>query len=112
MLFVGVGVLVFVLIFITFRQFDNQQSKLYAMSSHAVAAELGDQLADAIENEINKNLVAVRALAAYQKTRDSFTQQEFLDFASEVETGGNGILSLQLAPGGVVRYLTQPESNV
>ena len=111
MLFVGAGVLVFALIFMASRQFDSQQSQLHAMSSHVTAAELSDQLADAIENEINKNLVAVQALAAYQKTHDSFTQQEFLDFASEVEAGGNGILSLQLAPGGVVSYLTQPESN-
>ena len=50
MLFVGVGVLVFALIFMTSRQFDKQQSQLYAMSSHVAAAELSDQLADVIEN--------------------------------------------------------------
>ena len=106
-----VGIFVFVVTVLFSRMFDRQQSQLFLMSSHGNAAELSEQLSEAVENEVNKRLVAVQALAAFKKTNDTFTQQEFLDFASEIEIGEEGILSLQFAPDGIVRYLTKPEQN-
>ena len=109
--FVGLGVLIFLCIIFVAALFDRQQKHIHQMSAHRNAAEIGDQLGAAIENEINKRLVMVQALSAFKKFHKTFTNQEFLDFATEVEAGEDGIISLQFAPDGVVRYVTQPEKN-
>ncbi|MEP1766037.1 MAG: ATP-binding protein [Sulfitobacter sp.] len=95
-------------------QFDRQQTRLELISERRAVAELGDQLGHAIENEINKRLLAVEALVAFQSIQpdiNSIDQTEFNDFASVLEAGDENVIALQLAPNGIVAYTTQPQRN-
>lgn len=70
-----------------------------------------DTRAGELENAINSRLHLVWGLGAFVQANPDFTEDEFLRFAGALETRWGGIRSLQLAPNGVVTYLTQPEQN-
>jgi sensor domain CHASE-containing protein len=108
---VVLGIVAFLVVTLVAYQFDMQQSQLHEMSVRTSTAERGEQLGAAVENKINKRLVLVQALAAFRKTHSTFSQAEFLTFASEVEAGQEGILSVQLAPDGIVQHVTRPDRS-
>ncbi|WP_210398058.1 EAL domain-containing protein [Motiliproteus sediminis] len=68
-----------------------------------------------LESSLNERLSLVQGLAAFAKTfirsERSFSTQEFLDYARELQGGRIGIRSLQLQPGAVVRYVYPIKGN-
>jgi len=70
-----------------------------------------DSASRTLEETINARLHLVWGLDAFVKTNPEFTETQFLEFAGALELHWDGIRSLQLAPNGVVTYLTQPQSN-
>jgi len=108
---IGTGLMVFLSVAGILFFFDFQQTRIHKMFATENAAEIGNQVGKAIENEINKRLVTVNAIAAFRKTQGTPTQAKFEAFAKQVENGDEAILSLQLAPDGVVKFLTNPARN-
>jgi len=98
------------IIFVAWK-FDQQQTRIASIAERKNVDELGEQLAHSIENELNKRLVAVDALAALQAMRPDIGQTDFNDFASELDAQNKHMIALQLAPNGVVRYTTHIERN-
>ena len=64
-----------------------------------------------LEQALQDGLQLARGLAAFVMSRDGFTDDEFLRFANALERDHKGVRSLQLAPKGVITYLTKPELN-
>ena len=64
-----------------------------------------------LEEAVQERLQLVRGLVAFVQSRKTFNDEEFLAFAQALEARQAGVLSLQLAPNGVIKYLTQPETN-
>ncbi|MCB1761617.1 MAG: PAS domain-containing protein [Gammaproteobacteria bacterium] len=69
------------------------------------------QVAGALAQSMNLRLSLTNSLAAFVAINREFTQQEFDHYASQLQAGMVGVRSLQLAPDGIVRYLTNLESN-
>lgn len=69
------------------------------------------RIAAALTQAVSARLYNTRSLAAFVETYRTFTQQEFELFASSLQRSLPGLISLQLAPNGVVRYLTDIERN-
>ena len=64
-----------------------------------------------ITSAMNVRLNLTQSLAAFVTTNREFTQTEFDQFASMLQKSMPGVKSLQLAPQGVVTYLTNLEAN-
>jgi len=77
----------------------------------AVMRERLDSVAIKLESAMHSRLHMVRGLAAFVRTHDKFSDEQFMRFATALEGGREGIRSLQLAPDAVVTYLTHPEWN-
>lgn len=81
----------------------------------AEAKQMRERLQSArvkLEAALHSRLHMVRGLAAFVRTHEQFTDEQFQRFALALEEGREGVRSLQLAPGAVVTYLTHPERNV
>jgi signal transduction histidine kinase/CheY-like chemotaxis protein/sensor domain CHASE-containing protein len=68
-------------------------------------------LAGRLELALNQRLLLVRGLDAFVRSRPAFSEAEFESFAHALEAGQNGIMSLQLAPDGVITFITNKEAN-
>jgi PAS domain S-box-containing protein len=77
----------------------------------AFAKDRLDQVADTMAISMNVRLTLTKGLAAFVETRRDFSQEEFDAFATLLHRDLSGIRSLQLAPGGVVKYLSNLEEN-
>ena len=64
-----------------------------------------------LEQALSARLHLVWGLAAFVQSDPDFSEQEFQKFAGALDKKWSEVLSLQLAPGAVVTYLTQPERN-
>ena len=91
--------------------FDRQQTQMHSLLVEDNTAEIGNQIAKSIQNEINKRLVTVQALAAFKYADPAFSYDDFLSFAGHVSSDDASILSLQLAPDGIVKYVTNAKRN-
>ena len=60
---------------------------------------------------LNQRLHHTRGLAAFVKSNPDFKPHDFLNFAETLQENQVGIRSLQLAPKGIVTYLTNIENN-
>lgn len=80
-------------------------------SERAVMRERLDSVAIKLESAMHSRLHMVRGLAAFVRTHDEFSDEQFVRFATALEAGRPGVRSLQLAPNAVVTYLTHPEGN-
>ncbi|MGK0201615.1 MAG: signal transduction histidine kinase [Planctomycetota bacterium] len=82
---------------------------------HVETVQMSERLQSArvkLEAALHSRLHMVRGLAAFVRTSESFTKEQFLRFATALEGGREGVRSLQLAPNAVVKFLTHPELNV
>jgi signal transduction histidine kinase len=64
-----------------------------------------------LEGALYERLNMVRGLAAFVRTHETFSDEQFQRFALALEGDRKGILSLQLAPDAVVTYLTHEDRN-
>ncbi len=76
-----------------------------------VAEERVQKLAAALSKSMTVRLNLTSSLAAFVTINRDFTQTEFNNFAVLLQKDLSGILSLQLAPNGIVSYLTNLERN-
>ncbi len=80
----------------------------------AQQAEIHKKLMEAradLEEVIRHRFHLVQGLVAFVKSRASFTEGEFEEFAEALQGDLTGIRSLQLAPDAVVSYLTRRDAN-
>ncbi|RVU37759.1 response regulator [Hwanghaeella grinnelliae] len=80
------------------------------LAAKTVSADL-NRLAGSLEQILNHHLNLTRALAAFVRTNPEITEDQFNAYADELVRGEVGIRSLQLAPDGVVTYVTNIEEN-
>lgn len=93
---------------------DRIQLDAYAERQNqvkTVAEERVQKLAAALSKSMNVRLNLTSSLAAFVSINSEFTQKEFNTFATLLEKDLPGILSLQLAPNGIVSYLTNLQRN-
>ena len=69
-------------------------------------------LAGRLEQSISQRLQLVRGLAAFVRSRPDFNETEFEHFADALGAGQIGIRSLQLAPKGIVTFITNKRENL
>ncbi len=105
------GALLFTSALAVVYQIDRQQTYLHQLKVKKDAAKTASPISDMIAYEINKRLVLVRALEAFNASREGFTEDDFVGFTSELEAEDDKIISLQLAPNGVVAHVSKPERN-
>ena len=77
-------------------------------------AVLKDQLtlvSAALSQALTVRLTQTHSLVAFVKIKREFTQRDFDRFTSSLEANLTGLLSLQLAPKGIVTYVTNLEKN-
>lgn len=70
-----------------------------------------DLISDTLSQALNVRLNHTRSLAAFVEVNRYFTQDEFDRFANSLRKDQTGLRSLQLAPNGVVTYVTDIEDN-
>lgn len=68
-------------------------------------------LAGRLEQSINYQLQLTRGLAAFVRSRPNFSEEDFERFANALAGQQKGIRSLQLAPKGIVTYVTNKAEN-
>lgn len=64
-----------------------------------------------MQSMLDSELRLTDSLEAFVMARQDFSTQEFTRFANRIVEKSNFVSSLQLAPGGVVTYVTNPERN-
>ena len=90
--------------------YSKQQSEVEASHRAYARSEL-EKVSAAISYSLAADLEMTAALRAFVRSNPEFTPLDFESFASTLEIGHPNIMSLQLAPDGVVRYVTQEELN-
>lgn len=70
-----------------------------------------NDVAGSLASAMRVRLNLTSSLRAFVTTRQQFTAQEFDHFGQLLQKDLTGVLSLQLAPGGIVTYLTNHERN-
>jgi len=82
------------------KTIDDQRLRVY-----------GEELASEITFAVSQRVGLTRALAAVVRTDPDFARQRFDAIADGLVADLSGVLSLQLAPNGVVSYVTSPDRN-
>ncbi len=70
-----------------------------------------EAVASRLSHSLNERLHHTRSLAAQVRINPDLTHDEFSEFAAILVGSQFGVRSLQLAPGGIVTYLTNIEKN-
>lgn len=90
----------------------NDQLQSQAQRDTIAAAAANAQVVAArMENALHENLELTHGLSAFVRSNWAFTQADFDAYAGALQTGLDAIVSLQLAPDAVVKYLTNIEKN-
>ncbi|WP_167681273.1 ATP-binding protein [Parasedimentitalea denitrificans] len=76
-----------------------------------VASAKAQAVAEHMESSLHERLELTKGLSAFVRSRWDFSQEDFDVFAAALQDGYPAIRSLQLAPGGVVSYLTNKDIN-
>lgn len=70
-----------------------------------------DEVRTELQTELHDRLHLVRGMAAFVELKPHFSQAEYELYSSALIADQTGIRSLQLAPDGVIGYMTDPERN-
>lgn len=103
----SVGAAAFAGIYLIYQALADEQR---ASERSVIQSELG-LIAATLSQSVNVRLNHTRSLAAFVELNPEFTQQQFDRFTETLAKDLVGLRSLQLAPDGVVRYITNLESN-
>ncbi len=100
--------MVLVLGFVAVYEYDstNEQQRVSYTSQFKA-----HQIAATLETKLETRLHLTDALSAFVKHSQSFSQEEFDTFAATIEEPFSGIISVQLAPKGIVTYVSKLERN-
>lgn len=89
-------------------QYERTQEQLIFQSS----AERDIQIISShLQARLDTTMHLTEVLAAFVRSETQFSQEEFDLFTAGVESGVQGIISLQLAPQGIVSFVSQLERN-
>ena len=70
-----------------------------------------DEVRTELQTELHDRLHLVIGMAAFVELKPDFTEADFERFSAALIANQTGIRSLQLAPGGVIRHMTDRERN-
>ncbi len=70
-----------------------------------------NEVSNRLSAVVNQHLQLTYGLAAFVHAQPNFTEQEFEVFATSSQQNTDGVMSLQLAPDAVVRYMTNKEHH-
>ncbi len=103
----------FVAFLVLFSAYNLQQRAIedHNIQAQSIMEKRLSEAAAALSQSMNLRLNLTNSLAAFVTTNRNFTQQEFDRFASMLQNDLKGVRSLQLAPDGVVAYLTNLNNN-
>lgn len=87
------------------------ESQADAQAERITAEKRARDVAALISSSMTVRLNLTSSLSAFVTTHRIFSAEEFDHFASLLKRDLKGVMSLQLAPGGVVTYLTDLERN-
>jgi len=105
------SVVVFLLVLVTLLLVQKTELAIRQQSIQSIAAERVRQISSLLTSAMNVRLSLTNSLTAYVKTNIEFTVEDFDIYASTLKQDLSGIRSLQLAPGGIVTYLTDVKDN-
>jgi len=91
--------------------FDNLDHERRAASEADKLRSKLNLFAGRLEQSVNHQLQLTRGLAAFVRSRPGFSEQDFDLFSNALSGKQKGIRSLQLAPGGIVTYITNKAEN-
>jgi two-component system, sensor histidine kinase and response regulator len=98
-------------VLLTAQQIYKSGLYKYQQQEQIVVEKHLHQVAEALSQATNLRLNLTSSLAAFVTINRDFTPQQFDNFASLLKKDLNGVRSLQLAPDGIVKYLTDYEQN-
>lgn len=87
------------------------ETKANILNEQVYAEKRVKDAAAALSSSMIVRLNLTSSLSAFVTTRREFSTQEFDNFASMLQRDLPGVMSLQLAPNGIVTYLTDIERN-
>jgi diguanylate cyclase (GGDEF)-like protein len=90
---------------------NHIEQKIQAKNERIIAAKRVYDVSAHLSSSMFVRLNLTSSLQAFVTTNPSFSTQEFGSFASILKKNLNGVISLQLAPDGVVTYLTDLQRN-
>ena len=97
--------LMLALIWAAVWRIDGSERERYLQDQRAaVQSKIGGIRAE-LEKNLNQRLHLVRGLAAFARSQPHIDRQAFDVYARELQGSQAGIMSLQLAPGGVITYI-------
>ncbi len=105
------ALVIILLIFISAFQFKEWALQGRQKQEQIDAENRLRQVAAALTHSINQRLQLTSSLAAFVTMNQNFTQPQFERFATLLQQNMIGIRSLQLAPDGIVQYLTNFDDN-
>ena len=92
-------------------QYKREQKKAYVRHSESIVAGEIMAVRSSLESSLHRRLNLPISLKAFVVSNPDFTETEFEKFANNLVATTPGIMSLQLAPNAVVRYVTNKEKH-
>ena len=105
------GLIVFAVVFYALWSARSAEVRLINEKESSVASTRIRDVAALLTSAMNVRLNLTNSLVAFVKSHEQFDEKEFNVFASFMHQNFAGVRSLQLAPGGIVTYVTEPEQN-
>ncbi len=81
------------------------------LKDREIIRSYSSEMANSISAFMNQRLQLTYSLMAYVKVKPSITENDFLKFANATIGDATGVMSLQLAPNGIVKFVTNKKNN-
>lgn len=91
---------------------DRAELAAHRRAETAQAAQAAADLRARLEEALNARLYLARGLAAFAKMHPALDERQFLAFAEDLQGSRQGIRGLELAPGGVIRFIHPLAGNI
>jgi two-component system, sensor histidine kinase ChiS len=108
---ISVGALFTLILLIGLQHLFSMQSDEHNRVETEVIQIKLESIAAQLSGALNERLHHTLSLAAFVKSDPNFTPEEFSNFTDVLQENQIGIRSLQLAPKGAVKYVTNVEKN-
>lgn len=106
-----VSVCCFLLVLFSLFWIQQIELKTLEQSRQVVAQKRINDIATFISSSMKVRLNLTNSLSAFVQKNKSFSHQDYQQFTGLLLNGLSGVISLQLAPNGIVTYITDPQKN-
>lgn len=89
----------------------GHEARQRALQKRVEVKDRISHMAATLSQAVNVRLSNTRSLAAFVETRPDFSRRDFDIFAASLQKDVSGLISVQLAPDGIVRYVSNIERN-